>query len=144
MTNLSDQEKEALSQVGTVVIRFGGTITQNEFRLFNGRGIGALTGSSSMNGPSPLEFHIRINENIATASDAEAATFPNSTIYTNNAYDWITPEYVATPLWGAKPDISFWVYDGNDSFFALKEVVNVTDVNLSFTVEMEPLASKLN
>lgn len=145
MTNLSDDEKQALATVGTLVIRFDGTTTQNEYRLFNGKGIGALTAPSSMNGPSPLEFHIRLDENLVLMSDTVIKTLPNQTAYSNQMYgDNTLPEYIASALWGQKPSLSYWVYDGFSSWFPLKEIANVTDVNLSFTIEMEPISAKLN
>tara|TARA_R110000822_G_C15125040_1_gene474452 strand:- start:19 stop:744 length:726 start_codon:yes stop_codon:yes gene_type:complete len=84
-------------------------------------------------------------DQVGDATLTTLAVAGTTSVYNNSLINFNTfsEELIGMPCWGEQVDLSFLYYGSTDNPTNLKDAVNTRDVNISFTLEVEPIAIKL-
>jgi hypothetical protein len=120
----------------TMILRFRNVGTRNQFNLFNGR-VGAPTQFTGNGTFTPLEFHIRAPKQIVQLPQVGVATTRNNRVYGSTD----TVELIAPPMWGEVPEIVLLHYRNAEG---ITDADPDLEIDIVFTLEIEPIYSKIN
>ncbi len=131
----ASEEDIAVLNGQSLILRFRNVGTRNQFNLFNTQGAGAATFTGGGTN-TPLEFHIRCGKQLVQNAGGAAIQNNNAAIGDTSSVELIGP-----PMWGEVPEIVLYTYFSAGS---ITDFDPDQEMDIVFTLEIEPIYSKIN